>query len=185
VLNSVADQLMAQFAGNLQTILDAPEGVGAAASEGADAGVSGGAHAAPEEAETPGAVQVRSDTTVVEAVEDVADGTGVPAPPEQVTRGGASVGQVGGDEAITEAAQSAPSGRVADRISASDPRPSPDTYRGKHVDSAEDDSFDALAFARGVLATQVRQPRVLAGLVALAMLVAYLLGRASGRRHGA
>jgi hypothetical protein len=36
-----------------------------------------------------------------------------------------------------------------------------------------------------VVASQVGQPKARAGLVALALLGAYLLGRASGRRRGA
>lgn len=209
VIGTVADQMLAQFAHNLEAMLNEPQQPGTPDGPEAAAGADVvDAMGEPADAD-------RSGETVVEGVETLAAGTqhaGVLRPPEEAKPRSAPVEQVAGDPDMTQGqvvegpgkaggprpevptgrtpeapisggAQSMPGGRVSDRLSASDQRPSAGTVNGSRnraVDSGE--SLDGLALARSVLAAQLRQPRAVAGLVAVIALAAFRLGRRSGGR---
>ncbi len=154
----------------------------------------------------PPADASRSGESVVEGVEAPAKKTksaGVAKPPKRARPRKAPVEQVKGDPDLTEGraadgpgesddsgvevpsgampeapasggAQSMPGARVSDQPSASGDRPAagPD----------DADSLDALALARTVVSVQLQRPQALAGVVGAIALVAYGLGRRSGRR---
>jgi uncharacterized protein len=156
-------------------------------------------------------VPERSGATVVEGVETLAEGTrseGVLRDPEEATPHTAPVEQVEGDRAMTEGregkgrggatptavpatrmpeastsggAQSSPAARVSDRVSASG-RPTPvASYRGAPAE--ESDALDAVALVRSMVGAQLREPKVIVGLLLPAgMLAGIWLGRRSVRR---
>lgn len=75
-------------------------------------------------------------------------------------------------------------GRVSDRVSASEQRPTVASIAGGDSGMAgEAESLDGLALALGVIKAQLRQPRVLIGLLVptLVGLIGYRLGRLQGR----
>jgi uncharacterized protein len=202
VITSVADQILAQFAKNLQAMLNQTD---------EEATVQRGAN---QDVDQPTADD-RSGATVAEAVETAAAGTehaGVIADPEDTTPGSAPVEQTGGDAAMTEGqvvsgpgeaggpevdgpsvppheaaasggAQSMPGARVSDRISGSH-RASTGPRAGgtSDADDGGPASLDMLGLAGGILGDRLRQPRVAAGLLVTGLLAAFLLGRRAGRR---
>lgn len=208
VIGTVADQMLAQFAHNLEAMLNEPQ-----PQSGTSVGADGTGVSAVDAMGKPAQAD-RSGPTVVEGVETLAGGTqsaGVQRPPESAKPRSAPVEQVKDDPDMTQGrvaagpgeaggprpdvpsgrmpeapvsggAQSMPGGRVSDRVSASGQRPSAAAEGSR--DRAGDDggSLDGLALARSVLTAQLRQPRALAGLVAVLALAAFRLGRRSGRR---
>jgi uncharacterized protein len=168
-----------------------------------------GAPAAARAGGDPG-VPERSGATVVEGVETLAAGTdseGVLRDPEEATPHTAPVEQVEGDRAMTEGrrgngagggtstevpatrmpeasvsggAQSSPAARVSDRVSGSG-QPHP-VAGGRGASAEEPEALDALALVRSLVGAQLRQPRVILGLLVPAgVLAGILLGRRSAR----
>ncbi len=208
VIGTVADQMLAQFAHNLEAMLNEPQ-----RKPGVPVG-SDGTDEAAVDAMGEAADAGRSGATVVEGMETLADGSqsaGVLRPPEEAKPRTAPVEKVLGDPDMTQGrvtegpgdgggprpevpsgrtpeapvsggAQSMPGGRVSDRVSASGQRPSSAAEGSRHRTGDESDSLDGLALARSVVGAQLRQPRALAGLVAVLLLAAFRLGRRSGRR---
>lgn len=205
IIGTVADQMLAQFAQNLEAMLNEPQ---------PQPGRANGADAPAVDAMGEPADADRSGETVLEGVETLAGGTqsaGVQRPPESAKPRSAPVEQVKGDPDMTRGrvaegpgaaggarpdvpsgrapeapvsggAQSMPGGRVSDRVSASGQRPSAAPMDGSRNRAGDEGgSLDGLALARSVLTAQLRQPRALAGLVAVLALAAFRLGRRSGR----
>lgn len=211
VIGDVADAMVGQFAGNLQTLL--------AGGDDATAGT--------------GAVAARSGATVAEAV-DTAAGPSHGGVLRDVRPGGAPVEEVGGDPAMTAGqvvqgpgsagtghpaptegpqpeaavsggAQSLPGARVSDRVAAGPDRPpapaagsegpsvpaaGPDRPRAPaadRLDEGDAGGLDGLALARAVVLGRLRDPGVLAGVLLAVAVLAFRLGRRSrgpGRARG-
>lgn len=206
VITSVADQMLGQFAHNLEVMLNEPQSkLPAGAGPGdRDAG-----------ARDPGDAE-RSGDNVVEGVETLAAGTrseGVQKSPSRAKPRRSPVEQARGDEDMTEGqevtgsgdsgsdaggldpsaaptsggvsggAQSIAGGRVSDRVAADD-RPPPVSTAGRsgQWDSDDGGSLDALALARSILSGQLREHPGTVGLIGVVAVVAFLLGRSSRRR---
>lgn len=208
IIGTVAGQMLAQFASNLEGMLNESQ-----PQPGTPVGADGADTPAVEAMGEPADAD-RSGATVVEGVETLAGGTrsaGVQRPPEEAKPGRAPVEQVQGDPDMTQGrvadgpgeaggarpevptgrtpeapvsggAQSMPGGRVSDRVSASDRRHTSPTAGGTTTPGDEANSLDGLALARSVLTSQLRQPRALAGLVTVLALAVFRFGRRSGRR---
>jgi hypothetical protein len=125
--------------------------------------------------------QVRGDEDMTEGQEVAGSGG---------SRSGGSGGARGADPAeaptsggVSGGAQSIAGGRVSDRVSADDrPPPVSTAGRGGQWGSDDDGSLDALALARSMLSGQLREHPGTAGLIGVVAVVAFLLGRSSGRR---
>lgn len=198
VIASVADQMLGQFAHNLEVMLNDSESSKPAAEVPAD--------------------DERSGDNVVEAVETLASGTqhkGVQTSPSKAKSRRAPVEQVRGDEEMTEgqdvtgssgsgdadgsqgdpvatptrtgesgAAQSTAGARESDRVSAQDRRPPAATRDpARHSGSDDGDSLDGLAIVRSMLSGLVREHRQMVALVGGVAVISYLLGRSTGRRN--
>jgi carbon monoxide dehydrogenase subunit G len=174
VINSVTEQMMAQFATNLQALLSAPEAPAApaaaaspeAAAETQTTETTDAAPAAPKKANaTP-----RKRTAAKAAV--AADGS-LTAVSAAIPADGA------GDAALLRGAPAAEAS-----VAAPVPAPAPvSAPSGTHrAPAAPDNSLDALALARGIAEAQLREPKKALALVAFVAFLAYLLGRRSARR---
>jgi uncharacterized protein len=207
VIASVADQILGQFAKNLQTMLNQSEKEPTMQSAAQPDGIG-----EPADAD-------RSGETVAEGVDTAAAGSehaGVIAPPEGMSPKSSPVEQTRGDAAMTEGqvvtgpgepggsrvevpsgrpsaapvsggAQSMPGARISDQVSASDRPPSTTSggsARGGGDAGGSDDagSLDVLGLGRGMLAGQLRRPGVAVGACVTGLLAAFWLGRRSGRR---
>ncbi len=191
VISKVGDQLMAQFAENLQGLLT-----------GEPQQVHPGDDSAAHE---------RSGETVVEGVETLATGSqseGVLRDPDEATPRTAPVEQVRGDEAMTEGrsdagtgggtatavpetrmpeapvsggAQSSPAARVSDRVSSSE-RPAP-SARWEDEPASAPEPLDVLGLVRGMVGEQLSRPPVVVGLMLpVALLIGIWIGRRGARR---
>lgn len=221
VITSVADQMLGQFAHNLEVMLNEPQSKQPA---GAGPGDAGDQDAGRRDAGAPDpGDDERSGENVVEGVDTLAAGTrsaGVQKSPDRAKARRSPVEQVRGDEDMTEGqevtgsgesgsgdsaspagsgglgpseaptsggvsggAQSIAGGRVSDRVAADDGRPSVSTT-GRSGASGSDDggTLDALALIRSMLSGQLREHPGAAGLIGVVAVVAFLLGRSSGRR---
>lgn len=192
IIADVAQQMVDQFARNLQDVLSG-EPVGGDIPDDA-----------PE-------VPERSGADVEEAVEVASRGShhrGVERPPEEATPGTAPVEQVesdpdmtlgevvhgpgaaGGPEpdpptfppqgaAVGGGAQSLPGARVSDRIAAGDVHPSAASLAD---DEDEGGILDAGSLVVAVLRSRMADPRALLGLLLAVAVVAFRLGRRRGLR---
>jgi carbon monoxide dehydrogenase subunit G len=181
VINSVTEQMMAQFATNLQALLSAPEAPAAPATPAAAASQ---AAASPEAAaETPTTETTdpapkkanatpRKRTAAKAAV--AADGS--------LTAVSAAVPANGAGDAALLRGTPAPSAPVAAPVST--PAPVSDLGGAHRAPAAvaPDNSLDALALARGIAEAQLREPKKALAFVAFVAFLAYLLGRRSARR---
>jgi len=205
VIASVADQMLGQFAHNLEVMLNEPQSKQPASEDPGDDERSGenvvegverladgtqseGVLKSPERAKSP-----RAPVEWVRNDEDMSDGQVVTGPGESGSTGSGSADSGGArgvdpsegptSAGVSGAAQSIAGGRVSDRVSADDRRPRASTAdRGRQADS-EGSSLDGLELVRGMLSTQLNEHRGLAGLVGAVAVVAFLLGRSSGRRR--
>lgn len=194
VITSVADQMLGQFATNLEVMLsESPQDEGPPADEsrsgetveeGVDRMSAGTQHEgvimSPEEAKPGGSPVERTrgdrDMTGGQVVSGPA--ADEPAPGGSVSGGSVPSGSVSG------AAQSMAGPRVSDR-------PAPGSINGPSKElppwptpggARSDNHLDAVALGRSVLGAQLQQPRVQLALASLLALIAYLLGRRSARR---
>lgn len=179
VIGDVAQQMVAEFAANLQAMVLDPavdERSGETVEEAIEVAAAGSQHAGverpPEDAtpRTSPVEQTRDD-------EDMTQGQHVTGP-----------GQAGGpriagpslpptDAPVSGGAQSSPGARAADRIAGSGQRPP--QHRAIPADDDEGTSLDGLALAAGILKGRLADPRSALALVALVALLAYRLGRRS------
>lgn len=209
VITSVADQMLGQFATNLEAMLsESPQDEGPAADEsrsgetveeGVNRMSAGTRHEGvivpPEEAKPGGSPVERTrgdrDMTGGQVVTGPAGGPAdesATPPPSGPARGGSvSGGSVSGRSvsggSVSGAAQSMAGPRVSDR-------PAPRSVNGPSRElppwpapagARSDNSLDAVALGRSVLGAQLQQPRMQLALATLLALIAYLLGRRSAR----
>lgn len=143
VIGGVSDQLMRQFARNLQAMLDEPT----------------------------------AERTLEAAV----------AGPDRGTESGTEPGTEAGTEPGTGPRSEAETGPAAEPATAEDASPqsvadAPAVQSRPTPDAADEQSLDALQLARGMVAGQLANPRAVTLLIGAAAVVAFLLGRRSGRR---
>ncbi|WP_211247711.1 SRPBCC family protein [Cryptosporangium arvum] len=243
VINTVTEQMMTQFATNLQAMLEAgnaPAGGDSASdgvtSAGADAGVAAGGQGAVDGA-AAGADSARADSAradsaradsaradsagagavpakkaaprkraAAKATGDVAAANGAavtaataaagaaPAvvPPVSSTPAAspASSDSASSDSASSGSASSASGGSAGTtaRAVAADGGPLPSAPGTRPVPAfvpADDNALDAVALAKAIAESQLREPKKALGLLAIVALLAYLFGKRRGRKAAA
>ncbi|TQS40188.1 SRPBCC family protein [Cryptosporangium phraense] len=201
VINTVTEQMMTQFARNLQALLAAdptaadPTAADPTAADAAAADAAGpGPEIAAVSASDTASASVSSDAAEA-ATEDRAKArkaaprkravkaAPVTAEPAEVdAANGTAVSSApvsaGGEPAAAAATGTAPA-------SDAPPVAAPTTFASTPAfePAADDSALDALALARAVAEAQLREPRKALGLLAIVAFFAYLLGRRAGRRR--
>lgn len=162
IIKDVSDRIAAQFAGNLQRMLSGADEMDDTKSKSGAGGGAGDAGA--------GAQPERSGATVEESIETAAAGSqhrGVESEPQDAKPKGSPVEQARGDARMTggsgESSYSRP--RIADFDAG--------------ADADADDSLDGLGLAKAVVAGRLKDPRAAAGVIGLAVLLVFWLGRRS------
>ncbi|GAA0259395.1 SRPBCC family protein [Cryptosporangium japonicum] len=207
VINTVTEQMMAQFATNLQAMLeagDAPAGVVPAGVVPADAGAGAGAvgdaagsEAAPVKKAAPrkraakamGEVAAANGAAVaaspgVESPAVSSPEVSSPAVSSPAVESPAASPAVGSSSVASSVSGGGGAGTTA-RTVAADGGPLPSAPGTRPVPAfvpADDDALDAVALAKAIAESQLREPKKALGLLAIVALLAYLFGKRRGRR---
>lgn len=162
VITTVTEQMMAQFATNLQAMLAADDAPADAASTVEGTAVVGGAEAAGAE---QSAGDAPATTTAPAKKAAPRKRTAAKATGDVATANGAAVASA------PVAADGGPTPRAA-------ARPTPAFTPA----ATDDNALDAVALAKAIAEAQLREPKKALGLLAIVAVLAYLLGKRRGRR---
>lgn len=192
VINSVTEQMMAQFATNLQVLLSEPEAPvdepdpqlpAAAAREKTNGTARNGATTTvPAAPAADGVPTVTADALTPEPD----DSTLLGEPPVAGPSG--PVGPNGGPAPAPVPPPPAVPATASEPATAPVPAAAsiptlPVAHQAPLAAAGSDNSLDALALARGIAEAQLREPKKALALVAFVAFLAYLLGRRAGRRR--
>lgn len=174
VINSVTEQMMAQFATNLQALLSEPEAPAPQLPAPVAPNKTNGAARKRAAAKVPAVPAADGVPTVpAAALTDEPPAALTQEPGDSALLGDPPVaglsGPVGPNGGPAPARPAAPAPPVAHRVPLAAP--------------GSENSLDALALARGIAEAQLREPKKALALVAFVAFLAYLLGRRAGRRR--
>ncbi|MFI5954622.1 SRPBCC family protein [Cryptosporangium sp. NPDC051539] len=192
VINTVTEQMMAQFAKNLQAMLaagdaeaGAPEAGAPDAESTADAVAAGGASgdsggaAAADGAPAKKAAPRKRAAKATASPAEVASANGAAVSAAPVTVAAEPAESAASAPAVAGPASSAGAGAATPAVTA---RPAAAPARPAFEPAADDNALDALALAKAIAEAQLREPRKALGLLAVVAFLAYLLGKRRGKK---